>query len=231
MSQSLENTAFERTTEKAGGWEGLLQAASLVLLVGLLYWRILIALVRQWGEDANYSHAFIVPIFCLWVLWKERRRILAAPFKPSWFGLFVVLGALDLLVLGRLGAELFLARTSLLFLVAGFIIQFRGWQFFRRVLFPLAVMFFMIPLPAIIFNAITLPLQFQASWLASAMLGLVGVPVLREGNVIRLPSITLDVAEACSGIRSLVSLMTLAVIYGYLSETRTWRRVALVLAA
>lgn len=212
-------------------WRGWVQSVLLLALVLILYHRILIALAHQWWSDPNYSHGFVVPLFCGWVLWNERKRIASVPLQPSWFGLVVIIGALGILVLGVLGAELFLSRTSLLFLLAGMVIYFRGWRYFRVILFPWAVCFLMVPLPAIIFNQIALPLQFQASRLATAMLALVGVPVLREGNVIQLPSITLDVVEACSGLRSLTSLVTLAVFYGYVFEKLVWRRVLLLLAA
>jgi exosortase len=124
-----------------------------------------------------------------------------------------------------------LARTSLLFAIAGLIIYFFGWKMLRALVFPWAVLFLTIPLPAIIFNQIALPLQFEASRLASGMLSLLGVPVLREGNIIQLSSLTLDVAEACSGLRSLISLITLAIFYGYLFEPKVIRRILLVVLA
>jgi exosortase len=134
-------------------------------------------------------------------------------------------------VLGQLGAEIFLSRCSLLLVLAGLAILFSGWTFFRAILFPLAFLVMMIPIPAIVFNQITFPLQLLASKIASGILAHLGVPVLREGNVIVLPSMALEVADACSGIRSLMSLATLAVIYGYLMERKTWIRVVLALAA
>jgi len=231
MSQTAQTTTFDMNKAASQNLPGWSQLAVIVVLIGLLYYRILAALAADWWTDPNYSHGFIVPIFCGWVIWKERTRIAGTPAKPSWSGLVVILGALVLLVLGVLGAELYCSRTSLLFLLAGLAIQFRGWRFFRALLFPWAVLFLMVPLPAIIFNQIALPLQFQASGLATGMLQLVGVPVLREGNVIQLPSLTLDVVEACSGLRSLVSLITLSVLYGYIFERRTWRRVVLILVA
>lgn len=231
MSQTAQTTAFDMNKAASQDLQGWSQLAVIAVLIGLLYYRILAALAADWWTDPNYSHGFIVPIFCGWVIWKERTRIAGTPAKPSWSGLVVILGALVLLVLGVLGAELYCSRTSLLFLLAGLAIQFRGWRFFRALLFPWAVLFLMVPLPAIIFNQIALPLQFQASGLATGMLQLVGVPVLREGNVIQLPSLTLDVVEACSGLRSLVSLITLSVLYGYIFERRTWRRVVLILVA
>ncbi len=231
MNQSAESSSLEFQEVKAVDRWGWLQPSLLAVLLGLLYYRILAGMVWKWWTDSNYSHGFIVPIFCAWVIWKERRRILEIPAKPNWFGLPIILSSLGILVLGELGAENFLSRTSLFFLLAGIVIQFRGWRFFRAVLFPWVVLFLMVPLPAIIFNQVALPLQFQASRLANGLLALVGVPVFREGNVIRLPSLTLDVVEACSGLRSLVSLLVLAVFYGYLFEPRIYRRILLILVA
>jgi exosortase len=139
--------------------------------------------------------------------------------------------ALLTLVVGVLGAELFLSRISLLLLTAGLVIFFRGWRWFRAVLFPWAFLVLMIPIPAIVFTQITFPLQILASKVAALLLPIAGVPVLREGNVIYLPALPLEIAEACSGIRSLLSLGALAIIYGYLSETRVWVRIVLALAS
>lgn len=136
-----------------------------------------------------------------------------------------------MLVLGELGAELFSSRVSLLILMAGLIILYRGWTFFRAVLFPWAVLFLGVPPPTLILQRITFPLQLLASRVATTMLQSVGVPVFRQGNVIKLPLKELYVAEACSGIRSLLTLVTLAIIYGYLMETRKRVRIALVCLA
>src|ERR1019366_5980915 len=134
---------------------------------------------------------------------------------PSWAGLPLVALGLLMLILGVLGAENFLSRASLLVLLAGLIILFQGWQFFRAVLFPWAFLVLMIPIPNLILQQVTFPLQLLAARLSTVLLELVGVPVLRQGNVIVLASMPLDVAEACSGIRSLLTLVTLAIIYGY----------------
>lgn len=136
-----------------------------------------------------------------------------------------------MLIIGQLGAELFLARFSLLFVLAGMIVFFLGWNYFWAVLFPWAFLILMIPIPTIVFNQITFPLQMQASKVAASVLPLFGVPILREGNIIHLPAMSLEVAEACSGIRSLMSLTTLAIIYGYLMERRLWVQWVLALAS
>jgi exosortase len=135
------------------------------------------------------------------------------------------------LAVGVLGAELFLARVSFVLLLAGLIVLFLGVAYLRAVLFPLAVLLLMIPMPTIVFNEVTFPLQIVASKIAAAALPVLGVPVLREGNIINLPTMSLEVAEACSGIRSLLSLITLAAVYGYVTNSRNWLRIALVLAA
>ncbi len=203
----------------------------LAVLLLWLYLPTLTHLVAQWWHDPNFSHGFFVPIFVAFVVWQERPKLAAIKPRPSWSGLFVLIFGLFVLVIGQMGAELFLARSSLLIVLAGLIVLFLGWNFFRAVLFPWAFLVLMIPIPTIVFNQITFPLQLLASKVASTVLPWFGVPVLREGNVIVLPAMALEVADACSGIRSLMSLATLAVIYGYLMESRVWVRILLALAA
>ena len=205
-------------------------AAVLVVTVALLYFPVLSGLLQQWLHDPDYSHGFLVPFLALWILWQQRRRLEEMPPAPSWWGFPITLVAMVLLVVGSLGAENYISRASLLILVAGLIINFGGWPYFRVCFFAWLVLFLMIPLPAIIANRIVLPLQFLSSGLATAFMDLCGIPVYREGNIIFLPSITLEVAEACSGIRSLMAMITIAVAYGYLLESRPWKRVILVIS-
>jgi exosortase len=203
----------------------------IVLLVGWIYSPIVGKLASQWWHDPNFSHGFFVPAFALYVLWEQRARLRVLPRKPSWAGLAMLAVALATLIIGVLGAELFLSRVSLLFVIAGLVVFFLGWRYQRAILFPWAFLLLMIPVPSILFNQITFPLQLFASKAAATVLPWLGVPVLREGNIIQLPAMPLEVAEACSGIRSLLSLGTLAIIYGYLLEKRNLVRVALALAA
>jgi exosortase len=208
-------------------WQGVV----LFLLVAWLYSSILWRLAKQWINDPNFSHGIFVPVFALFVLWQKRKEISEVVRAPSWTGLPVLVCALVTLVLGVMGAELFFSRASLLLLIAGLTILFLGWPFFRLVSFPWAFLILMIPIPEILFQKVTFPLQILASKVAAALLPLAGVPVLREGNIITLPSMPLEVAEACSGIRSLLSLLTLAIIYGYLLDDRKWMRILLAVSA
>jgi exosortase len=206
----------------------------LVVLIALIVWLyapVVARLVHQWWTDPNFSHGFFVPAFSLYVLWQNREKLRSVPSVPSIWGLGLVLLSLCTLILGVFGAELFLSRISLIFLLAGMVIFLSGWQMLRAVLFPLLFLALMVPIPSIILNEITFPLQILASKLSASLLPLMGVPVLREGNVINLPSMPLEVADACSGIHSLLSLTCLAVMYGYLLEKRVSIRVILAIAS
>jgi len=209
----------------------LWQAGVLTVVCLWLYWPTLRHLIGQWWHDPNFSHGFFVPLFSAFVIWQERERLSRVLPRPSRFGLVVLFLGLGVLIVGRLGAELFLERSSMLLVLAGAVILFWGWNLFRAMLFPWAFLLMMIPIPTILFDQITFPLQLLASRVAAAVLPVFGVPVLREGNVINLPAMPLQVAEACSGIRSLMSLVTLAIIYGYLLEKRLWVRWVLAIAA
>jgi exosortase len=204
---------------------------ALLALLAWLYASILVHLFHQWTSDQDFSHGIFVPIFALFVLWQDRKRLMQVKQAPSWSGLALIVLALLMLVLGVLGAELFFSRTSLLVLLAGLIVLFHGWAMFRAVLFPWACLFLMIPIPTLLMQKVTFPLQMLAAKVSSGLLPFCGVPVLREGNVISVPAMRLEVAQACSGIRSLLSLVTLAIIYGYLMDKRIWARVVLAVSA
>jgi exosortase len=197
-------------------------------LVFLLYAPVLKHLVEQWWTDPDYGHGFFIPLFSGYILWRERQRWMKSQVEPSNFGLVVMVGAVALLLFGSLGAELFLSRFSLVVLFTGMILFLAGWGVLRVVSFPLGYLIFMIPIPVIIYHQITFPLQLLASRLATFWLELVQVPVLRDGNVLVLSNYSLEVVEACSGIRSLMTLISLAVAYGYLVERRRWVRYLLV---
>ena len=232
MSNSVEAVPVStglpaHTDSSATKW----QALTLVLCASWIYLPILARLAAQWWHDPNFSHGFFVPAFSAYVVWDQRHRLTALSRRPTWGGLAILTIAMIVLIVGSLGAELFLARFSLLLTVAALILLFLGWNYMKALLFPWSFLLLMIPVPSIVFNQVTFPLQLLASKVASTVLPWLGVPVLREGNVIQLPAMALEVAEACSGIRSLLSLVTLAIIYGYLLERRIGVRLTLALAS
>jgi len=207
-------------------WVPILVAAGF----SVLYWEVLSKLVQDWASDDNYSHGFLVAPLAIYFVWERRRQLMATPVAPAWSGLFILAASLVVLAAGVFGAELFLTRVSMLGTLTGTIVFILGWQHLGRLAFPMAFMLLMIPIPAIIFNQIAFPLQLIASRVGEITLSLWSIPVLREGNVIVLANTSLDVAEACSGIRSLISLLTLGIVYGYFTDARTAIRVAIALA-
>ena len=200
------------------------------VLVVLCYAPILRALIAQWINDADMGHGFFVPLVSAYIVWQRREELLAMTPKPNWWGLLLVgFGCLQVLV-GTLGVDLFTSRTAMIVTIIGAVWLLGGTEILRKLAFPLFLLFFMVPIPTVVYNTLTFPLQILASQLATSALTLLNIPVLREGNVLELPSGQLSVVEACSGIRSLLSLTFLSLVYGYFFERKTWIRVALFLA-
>jgi exosortase len=203
----------------------------LVLVLTPLYGPTIVRLALQWYHDPEYSHGFFVVLLAGHLVWRKRQAWVGEPRKPSWLGLPIIVGSLGLLYLGTLGAELFLTRISLWLVVVGLILYFEGSHRLRTIAFPMAFLLFMIPLPAIIYTQIVFPLQLLASRCASRSLEAIDLfPVMREGNLLILPNSTLEVVEACSGIRSLMALLALASLYGYLRERSLLFRIVLIAA-
>ncbi len=211
--------------------EQIVAAALVAGAIVVTYWYVIRGLVDAWSNDDNYSHGFFIVPLAAYFAWERRHRLARMPARPSGLGLPIVIGSLMMLVAGILGAELFLSRLSLLGVIAGTILFLLGWPQLRVLLFPLAFMLLMIPLPAIIFNKIAFPLQLVASHVGEYGISAANIPILREGNVLILANATLEVAEACSGIRSLVSLFTLGIVFGYFADSRAWVRTVIALSA
>lgn len=198
------------------------------VLLLLSYFFILRHLAVQWSEDEDVSHGFFVPPLAAYLAWQKRHEILNLEWKPHYWGLLVVLWASVQLVIGSLGAELFLQRTSLLLFLGGAILAAGGMKALKACGLPIFVLGFMIPLPKVVYGALTLPLQLFASEVAESVLLVLGIPVLRDGNIIELATTKLSVVEACSGIRSLMSLSFIGIIYGYFFDERPWMKWALL---
>jgi exosortase len=207
--------------------------AAVTCLAGIvwLYFGVLSSLVRQWASDDNYSHGFFIIPLAVYFGWERRDQLSRAATNPHVAGSFLIAASLAVFVAGSLAAELFLARISIVGVVAGVILFVWGPAHLKQLAFPIAVLVLMVPLPTIVFNQIAFPLQLFASRIGEVAIASAGIPVIREGNVLELPNSTLAVAEACSGIRSLISLITLALVLAYFSERRPLARTLIVLSA
>jgi exosortase len=200
------------------------------VLLLICYAPILYRMAAQWANDENMGHGFFVPILAGYICWQRREILAAIPRQPNGWGLVLVVWAAFQALAATLGAELFTARLSFLIALVGVILYLGGTRWVKALGFPLALLLFMIPIPAIIYAALTLQLQGLASQLGEVMISMMGIPVLRAGNTLQLPSQTLDIAEACSGIRSLLSLGFLSLVYAYFTDKRIWMRWALLIA-
>ncbi len=219
-------TSFERQPSLiVRYWRPAVLAATVAAVFG----PTLAILGRQWWEDPNYSHGLVVPFLCAFIIWRQKEELVSVPLKPTWWGALMVIFSPVLLLVGSLGAELFLARMAFWGTCVGLVLYFAGLPVLRKLAFPIGLFLLAIPIPALIFNELVFPLQLVASRFATFCLERVDImPVLREGNLLVLPGYTLEVVEACSGIRSLMSLIALAVAYGYFLEKRVWMRWLLV---
>ena len=200
-----------------------------ILLIAV-YYPILNRLVAQWSNDDDVSHGFFVPLVAGYIAWQRRDALLGTEWKPAWWGIGVLVWAGFQAYLGMLGAELFLQRTAFLFSLLGMLLILGGTGLVRQLLFPLLLLPFMIPIPTVVYNQITFPLQLFASAVAERSLELLNVPVIRDGNILELASQKLSVAEACSGIRSLLSLSFLSLVYAYFFDRKVWMRWVLLIA-
>jgi exosortase len=221
---------LSRLTSPSVRWNAAAIAALLCAVVWL-YWDVVPSLVRQWASDGDYSHGFFVVPLSAFFAWERRDALRRATARPSALGLVLLAGSLACYIAGLFGSELFLTRVSLIGVVAGLLLFIAGTEHVRILAFPLLFLLLMVPLPEILFSRITFPLQMVASQLGEVAIAASGIPVLREGNILNLPGRALEVAEACSGIRSLITLLMLAIVLGYFTERRTFVRVAIVIAA
>ncbi len=230
------------------------RALAISTAVLFAYASVLTKLAHDWWADDNYSHGLLVPFVIGYILWVERPRLARNTSQPStlWGGALVVFALLALWA-GVAGAELFMQRISLVLILIGITVYFWGFRLIRPLIAPFALLLLAIPIPAIIFNKIAFPMQLFASRCAVWSMSLLDIPVLRQGNVIELLPLNstvtkkLEVVEACSGIRSLMTLVTLALVFAYFTTPRTeetesgrfswlhsygfWRAVIIVLSA
>ena len=207
------------------------QIAIIAAVILGMYLPILIDLVRDWYTDDNYSHGFLIIPISLWLVWRKREILRTIPLESSKWGIPIILVSLIIFILGTAGMEYFTARVSLISLMFGVTLYLAGARFAREIWFAFFFLLFLIPAPYIIYYSATFPLQLLGSKVAAGLLGIFGVPHLRQGNVIHLmDNYSLEVAEACSGLRSLVTLLALGALLAYLTQTRRWKAMTLFVA-
>jgi len=173
--------------------------------------------VLTWYSSDDYSHGFFIIPLCFYIIWRKKEILAEIPNKPSLWGLALVIFSLLLYLFAHLAEIMTLTSFSMVLLLAGMVIYFYGFSMFKELIFPLFLLLFMIPVPAQIYSKLTIPLQLFVSKASVGISNLLGLPIYREGNVIHLPDRTLQVVQACSGLRSMISLLTLSAIFAYLT--------------
>jgi exosortase len=199
-----------------------------VLLI-VMYIPVLYELVINWYQDPNYSHGFLVPFISGFLIWRKRRELSRIEVSRDNLGLVIIAVGMVFFILGNAASEYFTARFSLVVAIFGLVLHQFGRRMIRRTWFELVFLCFMIPIPYVIYFSATFPMQLLASKVSVTMLDIIGMPALRQGNIIHLPEQSLEVAEACSGLRSIISLLAMGAIYAYLSQKHFWGKVVLFL--
>ncbi|MDY0227678.1 MAG: exosortase/archaeosortase family protein [Desulfomicrobium apsheronum] len=203
---------------------------ALVLLLGTLYHSIVYEMVLDWKMDDNYSHGFLVPFIALYLAYLRKDDLLAVVVRPCNAGLAIVGLGLGMLSLGWLATEYFTMRSSLVIIMAGSVLYLLGWEVFKILLAPMCYLLLMVPIPYIIYDAAAFPLKLIVTKVSVLSMKALGIVVWQEGNILMFPNITLEVADACSGLRSIMSLLALGAAYAFVLHSKTRDRVILILS-
>ena len=209
----------------------ILKFSLIVIPLVLLYTPIMLEMGREWYSDPNYSHGFLIPVISGYFLWLHRETLKRLRIAPMHIGYVVIVIGLAIYIVGAMGDEMFTRRVSLLLVLAGIVLLLGGKEWFAGVRFPLFYLAFMIPLPYFLYNEMAVPLKLFAAKIATAILHLFSYPILREGNILYLGNVTLEVADACSGMRSILSIIALAVAMAWMFHKAHWQKLTLVFAS
>jgi exosortase len=205
---------------------------SLVAVVFVfVFYHTIIRLIADWSSDPNFSHGFLIPIVSIYMMWAKKEAFSGIPIKPSWIGFFIILIGMLFHITGSIGSEFFFMRISIIITIAGIIIFLFGIHVFKLCLIPILYLIFMIPIPNILWNKIAFPLQLFSAELSFHTIGFLNIPIFREGNILHLANTSLEVVDACSGIRSLTSLLAMSAAFAFLSPLGSFKKWILFLSA
>jgi len=207
------------------------QVLTIGLLLAALYHRVIVELGHDWIVDENYSHGFLIPLVSAYMIWRQRARIRSLRPDSSGIGLVLLLSGLLLFTVASIAAEYFTQRFSLLVVMGGLVLYLKGKRLAGTVAFPLVYLVFMIPVPYVVYYSVSFPLELLASRATASVVALLGIPIVRAGNILRLEGTTLQVVDACSGLRSLLSLSALAAAMAYLTQRTFLAGILLFLAS
>lgn len=207
------------------------RTAILLILLAAVFYPVYPELFSAWIHQADSSHGLLVPLVSLYFVWTCRERLQQAETSSSAAGLVLLSVSLIVYLLALVGDIAVVARAMIVFSLAGLVLYLYGGKVFRILAFPLFFLLFMVPVPVSIIGLVALPLQTLATMISSSLIQLCSIPVLREGNMLYFVQTQLEVAEACSGIRSIVALVMLGTVFVYFSKLGTTRKIILLCSA
>lgn len=207
------------------------ETAVIAALIVILYSEIIPDLVSDWWTQPALSYGLLIPPMALYIASLRRNITFAIPAQRSWSGCWLVAFSCLVFLAGSLSAEFFLSRISLVILLAGLVWTFWGWARLRTLAFPFLLLATMVPLPQLVYNSLSAPLQLFASSVATDLAQALGVTVFRDGNIIHLAHVSLGVAEACSGLSSLSAMVVASLLLGFLASASMVGRILLLVSS
>jgi exosortase D (VPLPA-CTERM-specific) len=220
MNSNIKNNLFLQ----------IIIGAMLAIALLWFYWSVLTNLAYQLSTNEDYSFGLLLPLVSAYITYMKWPQIRSQRWNPSWLGLIIMAMGFGLYVMGELIGVFYLPVISFLVNLIGLLVLMGGWKILRFLAFPILLLFLMVPLPAVIMKNLTFPLQIVSSNLAAGLLQLLGIPLVRHGNVIDLGVRQLQVVAACSGLRYIMSLTALGIIYCYFYQRRTWKVAVLIIS-
>ena len=208
-----------------------LQLLPVALVFGFLFYNVILKLISDWSTNPNFSHGFLVPFVAIYMVWHKKHETSLLPRESAKSGLLFILFGMMVHLVGNVGAELFLMRFSMIITLAGIVIYYFGYPVFFKNIIPISYLILMIPIPSILWNKIAFPLQLFAAKISAHAIALLNIPVFREGNILHLANTSLEVVDACSGLRSLTSLLALTGLFAFLAPLSRFKKWVLFFSA